>query len=210
MDIVKLNSLSEIHRLNRCEVTFNELYHEAVRLFQRMNREVTRASGSGDEHDADSHFNDTFMELSKRDDLISFGATFSKALSLCQLEIGRGNGRRRKRFALAIDSDESEDNEVKKLLYLAEGYPSAEEIVFERLKEADQRQLIDSITRSVKTSTTMTSIIEAYETAPLNASPNAIAKSLGIHHETVSRKLRKLGRQFDMNRFGDIRDIIAV
>lgn len=85
-----------------------------------------------------------------------------------------------------------------------------EEIVLERLKEADQRQLIDSITRSVKTDTTMTSIIAAYETAHPSASPNAIAKTLGIHHETVNRKLRKLGRQFDSSRYGDIRDIIAV
>lgn len=77
------------------------------------------------------------------------------------------------------------------------------------IKEADQRQLIDFF-RSAKTDATTTLIVEAILGSQPGTSDLAIAKSLGLHHEIFKRKLRKLSRQFDANRFGEARDYLAV
>lgn len=210
MDLTQLNILANIYQTNRSNDSFSDLYAEASRLFQPMHRKLTVANGRGDIHDADTYFNDTLLRLSQREDVIDFGLTLSKALRNGRLKIGRNNGRRQKRYGLYVDAEWENDDGSHARPYEVVDEETPEDKVLNTNKETDQRQLIDFLKRSVKTDTTMTSIIEAYETALPSASPNAIAKSLGIHHETVSRKLRILSRSFNTTQFGDIRDIIAV
>jgi RNA polymerase sigma factor (sigma-70 family) len=91
---------------------------------------------------------------------------------------------------------------------------TAEDEYFRRRhrKKADQRQLIDFLKTpdSGEPDTTTIALVEAYLLAPLDASETAIAKSLGLHHVTADRKLRKLSRRYDANRFGDVNDYLAV
>lgn len=76
-------------------------------------------------------------------------------------------------------------------------------------KEIDKRQLIDFLLESaqIQNDSTMTAIIAEF---PRHKSITALGKALGLHHEVVRRKLRSLSRYYDANRFGDIRDYLAV
>ncbi|MEC0328743.1 sigma factor [Paenibacillus macerans] len=77
-------------------------------------------------------------------------------------------------------------------------------------KKADQRQLIDFLLHSGNPDATTIAVVEAYLAAPPSASDTAIAESIGIHHMSAKRSLRKLSRYYDANRFGDISDYLAV
>jgi|UPI0005D0FBA5 hypothetical protein len=76
-------------------------------------------------------------------------------------------------------------------------------------KEADKRQLIDFLLESAKiqNDSTMTAIIEEF---PRHKNLNALGKALGLRRNTVARKLSALSRHYDSQRFGDIRDYLAV
>lgn len=75
-------------------------------------------------------------------------------------------------------------------------------------KKADQRQLIDFLvndpTQVDRETRLIVSQFSQYD------SITALAKALGMHHEFVKRKLRKLSARYDANRFGDIYDYLAV
>lgn len=105
----------------------------------------------------------------------------------------------------------NEDDEDTPMFEVAD-VNTVEVVVLERYakKKADQRQLIDFLLQSGVPDATTTVIVEAILLAPASASDTAIAKSIGIHHETVKRKLRKLARRYDANRFGDINEYLAV
>jgi hypothetical protein len=204
MPLQQLNRLANIYREVKTDESFQNIYDE-LREVRAINKSIVMRSGIGDEADALEIFHDVLWRVIGKD--VEFGPVFHRSLKNERIDFFRDKKRDRDRISSIEEMTDWSAHGAPTPKALQSGYLEDE---YFSSKKADQRQLIDSITRSVKTSTTMTSIIEAYETAPLNASPNAIAKTLGIHHETVSRKLRKLGRQFDMNRFGDIRDIIAV
>ncbi|MGG4217533.1 NUMOD1 domain-containing DNA-binding protein [Paenibacillus jamilae] len=74
-------------------------------------------------------------------------------------------------------------------------------------REDDQRQLIAYLSDPAQVDTVTNSIVTMFSQYD---SITALAKALGIHHETVSRKLRKLSRRYDANRFGEVRDYLAV
>lgn len=76
-----------------------------------------------------------------------------------------------------------------------------------RKKEADQRQLIDSLVNDPSQVDPITTLIVAE--FPKYKSITALAKALGLHHEVVKRKLTSLSRRYDANRFGDVRDYLA-
>jgi len=43
-----------------------------------------------------------------------------------------------------------------------------------------------------------------------DASFNSIAAEMGVHHETLKRKLKRLAKNYDQSRFGDISQYLAV
>ncbi|WP_433943657.1 hypothetical protein [Paenibacillus sp. SN-8-1] len=105
----------------------------------------------------------------------------------------------------------NEDDEDAPMFEVAD-VSTVEIVVLERYakKKADQRQLIDFLVHSGVPDAATIALVEAYLSAPPSASDTAIAKSIGIHHETVKRKLRKLARRYDANRFGDLDEYLAV
>lgn len=103
----------------------------------------------------------------------------------------------------------NKDDEDTPISKLSDG-ESTENAFFRRRykKEADQRQLIDFLANDPSQVDRETRLIVSqfsqYE------SITALAKALGMHHEFVKRKLRKLSTRYDANRFGDYRDYLAV
>ncbi|MHA7964955.1 hypothetical protein ACX93W_12500 [Paenibacillus sp. CAU 1782] len=74
--------------------------------------------------------------------------------------------------------------------------------------EVDQRQLVDFLAGNINDLDPITALIVTEFSK--YKSVNALAKALGLHHEDVKRKLRRLSRRYDANRFGDYCDYLAV
>lgn len=190
---------------------FAEIY-ALTKPARDMNRRKVIASGCGDEADAQTVFDDVITKMVYDDKITDFERTLNKRLRTKRIDLLRGSVRKRARQCSLDEMYEGE----------AEGTPmpaaalgrmkteSAELDYINAKKETDQRQLIDFFSRSCKTDTATTTIVEAFLIAPDSASPNAIAKSIGLHHETVNRKLLSLGRRYDANRFGDRREYLAI
>jgi hypothetical protein len=106
---------------------------------------------------------------------------------------------------LTLDSstDEGDFTEKDKLIALHR----TEETVFNIKTKEDQRQLISFLTDPDKVDEITTLIVINFDKFD---SITALGKALGIHHETVKRKLRKLARNYDESIFGDYSDYLAV
>ncbi|MEC0167910.1 hypothetical protein [Paenibacillus graminis] len=207
MSFEQLNKLAAEYYTTRSQDVFRSLYAEAKRVFQSQNRGRVCSSGYGDRNDADSILDDVILKLTQKDTLSGFGAQMATALKNARIDWFRKEKTHSKHYELTVDKA----NEDASTSEIPDG-TTTEDIITQRhkKKEADQRQLIDFLVRSVKTDATTTSIVEAYMFAPLSAKPTEIAKSLGLHHETAKRKLHRLARRYDVNRFGDIHDYLAV
>lgn len=66
----------------------------------------------------------------------------------------------------------------------------------------EQRKILKSLLEKTEDVTTL-AIVEAF---PSYDSITALGKALGLHHETVKRKLRRLARYYDKKKFGRIED----
>lgn len=113
-----------------------------------------------------------------------------------------GGYARRVLTELIIKDDDGEEQSI--LDQLEDITSSFEE---EIIKKEDQRQLILYLVGQDKTDPVTTAIVTNFGK---HDSIRALGKALGIHHETVKRKLRKLSSYYDANRFGDINDYLAV
>ncbi|GAA0378891.1 hypothetical protein [Bacillus horti] len=69
----------------------------------------------------------------------------------------------------------------------------------------EQRKIISFLIERVEEPTTR-SIIHFF---PQYDSVTALGRALGLHHETIKRKLRRLSQGYDENRFGKITDYLS-
>lgn len=183
---------------------FHGMYYEAAALFKEANRLGIVSHGAGDQNDADEIFDKVILSLSRKASIADFGRTMSSALKKERLQFFRNERRRQNRYKMSIDDDESPYSDT------TDDASDVESAVLSKLqkKEADQRQLIDFLVNDpgqVDHDTTLiVSQFSQYD------SITALAKALGMHHEFVKRKLRKLARRYDANRFGDVSEYLAV
>ncbi len=77
----------------------------------------------------------------------------------------------------------------------------------EHKTDADKRQLINALSKN--TDSVTKKIITEYLRSE-NAKPTAIGKAIGIHHQVVKRKVKKLARNFNESEFGNIEAYLAV
>lgn len=215
MNIEKLNILWEEHRKFRRDETFNEIYAE-LEPQRSQNRRLVERSGYGDESDALTVFDEVLMRLIRSDNVKDFAKSLTTSLKNARTDFYRKETRRLAHVHNDINSasDDTDETPTSLELYAKTDDDIVEQAVFDHMhkkKEADKRQLIDFLlcpARTVDTVTTL--IVTRYNNASPKESDNAIAKSLGLHHETVKRKLHALSRRYDANRFGDISDYLAV
>lgn len=210
MNLTQLNRLAALHQQNRSQEAFQELYKEARRLFLKLHIAATVRGRRGDEHDAEASFDDAVMSLAYRDDVENFGNALSAALRIKRVYVERGNVRREKWIQSSADqTEEQEDGSHTAMCVLTDGV-SAEDVVIDTLtqkKDAQKRQLLSSLCDPAKVDHDTTLIVSQF---PQHDSITALAKALGVHHEFVKRKLRKVSRRYDANRFGDINEYLAV
>lgn len=77
----------------------------------------------------------------------------------------------------------------------------------ENKTDADKRELIDAL---ITNSDSLTKNIISEYLKSEDANPTGIGKKLGIHHQTVIRKLKRLAREFNEREFGEIDAYLAV
>jgi hypothetical protein len=129
--------------------------------------------------------------------------------------VSRNEGKHYARTICVTDYGESDRNSSQcdpnaRTFEVIDGNCNVEEeaLVYADKKEVDQRELIDFLVSDPsqvdRDTTRIVSQFYKY------SSIAALAKALGMHHEVVKRKLRKLSRRYDANRFGDINEYLAV
>lgn len=118
-------------------------------------------------------------------------------------------GTYRRRFKSCIDAgnDDDSDDGAATPFTIRDASITDDHFIKKR-KRLDQKILIESLLQPAKTDPVTTAIVTIFESHGGNL--RSIGKSLGLHPEKVKRKLRALARRYDGNRFGDIRDYLAV
>lgn len=213
MSKTQLNNLALIYRKERTSSAFTNLYELASSMFEQFHRDTLFSRGCRDLHHAKESFDNAVFELSQRDDILDFTNALSSALRRKRLMIFRTTKRKRSRIKGSLDDAEITESGDYLPKYKMPDEPSAEDIAIlelHRKKEDDQRQLIDFLSHSGNPDATTTALVEAFRKAPVSATDTSIAKSVGIHHEDAKRRLRKLSRYYDANRFGDYSDYLVV
>lgn len=199
--------LAERYLTSKKEEHFEELYKELHRKWDRS-LHATAASLDADVHDLCAVYDDillkvlNLLETSPGDFISLLNSSIKRAkISLLRKSISR------RRFIL-VEEGERGDSDAPTFEF-ASDYNLEDHVIdlVDKKKEADKRQLIDFLLQSAKTDSVTMAVVTNF---PRYKSITALAKALGLHHEVVKRKLRRLSRHYDANRFGDIRDHLAV
>lgn len=210
MNLTQLNKLAVLHRDEQTQDTFYDLYKEARQLFLKVHIAMTVRGRRGDEHDAEESFDEAVMKLASRDDIENFGEALSAALKIKRVFVERGNVRREKRYQVTVDKTEEQDDGSHTAMCVLTDGVSTEDVVILNLtqkKDAQKRQLLSSLCDPAKVDHDTTLIVSQFSQ---HNSITALAKALGMHHESVKRKLLRLSRGYDANRFGDVQEYLAV
>lgn len=208
MEHEKLNSLYVRYRVDNDQGTFRELY-DGLSEHWRKHRSIVLRSGKGDANDALTIFDTVLMRLTQKDNVQDFLRTLMTSLKNARLDFYKMKLRHDSKLEWDQLGEERDEEEGAPTPIILKSEVTPEDEFLSKKKEADQRQLIDFF-RSTKTDATTTAIVEAILGAKPDVKDSVIAKSLGLHHEIFKRKLRKLSHQFDANRFGEVRDYLAV
>lgn len=203
MNFEQLNTLYRQYRKHPSSPNFTDMYEEAAKLLRKINRSKVRSSGYGDFNDADQIFNDVIQKLASRE-VDDFGKALVRSLHNGRLNFFRGEQRRLNHYdhyRTPGDTPEDEDAPTSTVIVIA----APDEYEFTRKKKTeDQRQLISRILESAKIlfdSTTVTAVVgpnsdpvtvTAVNEIMTGVSVKSIADSLGIHHSTVGRKIKRL------------------
>lgn len=116
----------------------------------------------------------------------------------------------RKEELFVGQEDSSEDgDDVAVELEIADDFDLEEYVVIksEHKTDADKLQLINALT---KKSDSITQRIVTEYLRGEHTKPTAIGKVVGVHHETVKRKIKQLARNFNEGEFGKIDAYLAV
>lgn len=201
MEMKKLNSLVLAYQTSGSDEVFNEIYAEVIakgaRAFEKIGKSIR-----ADKHEVYAIYEDTLLRcIGKYDGSTDFIKFYLSSVARARTDVYR---KKKKLSERETTWQQSEDDSEAATFEIADDFNLAEEVT--ETKEADQRQLIDFLTKD--SDATTTAIVEAYRTQP-KSSALAIAKSLGMHHYTVTRKLEKLAGKFDSQTFGNYTDYLV-
>ncbi|MED4172612.1 hypothetical protein P4631_09205 [Halalkalibacterium halodurans] len=122
-----------------------------------------------------------------------------KNVSSRALDVIRDRNTYNKRYhAIPLDDDNSDPDYTT--------FDVVHENYVRESKRSDQRQLIDDLLEHADAQTT--AIVRAWLDSD-RPTLTSIGSQLGLHHETVRRKLAKLARYYDEASFGDYREYLS-
>lgn len=206
MDQQSLNDAYFRFKSDPTAANFEELYAVAQPYYKRHRGKIRGYSGF-DDTDALTGFDNSMFELCYRDVVyMNFERALNGRLKYRRLDLLREGYRRRKSdsFDALLEASAEEGASLPKAV--RSDFDLEGEVL--QKTEADRRQLIDSLADNINDLDPVTALIVTEFSN--YKSVNALAKALGLHHEEVKRRLRRLSRRYDANRFGDYCDYLAV
>jgi hypothetical protein len=195
----KLNTLVLTYKNEGNEDVFNEIYHELIEKRDHQFEKIGKSIRSN-YHETRALYEDVLLRCIERyDGSTDFRNFYNAAVALERKGFYGKNKRIFEREVYYEAATESTDEPNAATFEFADDYNLEDDVL--KTTEADQRQLIGFLT--AKGDATTTAIVEAF-LASERPTPTAIGKQLGLHHSTVTRKLRRLARHFG----GDYRDYL--
>jgi hypothetical protein len=201
MNNVKLNSLVLTYQQTKSNAVFTEIYAEVSGWWS--NSKTIAQSIRSNEHDTVALYEDTLLNaIDKYNGTGDFMNYYKRGVVQNRAYLYRKTKRQHEHEVfeqqLNVAEDDGNPNQLEAL------YGTTEQTPFTK-KEADQRQLIDSLLNGADAKTT--AIVEAFLNHP-KPTPTAIGEALGIHHSTIIRTLKRLAGKFDDKQHGDYRDYL--
>jgi DNA-directed RNA polymerase specialized sigma24 family protein len=201
MNNVKLNSLVLTYQQTKSNAVFTEIYAEVSGWWS--NSKTIAQSLRSSEADVVALYEDTLLKsIAKYDGSGDFMNYYKRSIVNNRANLYRKTKRQHEHEVfeqqLNVAEDDGNPNQLEAL------YGTTEQTPFTK-KEADQRQLIDSLLNGADAKTT--AIVEAFLNHP-KPTPTAIGEALGIHHSSVIRILKRLAGKFDDKQHGDYRDYL--
>ncbi len=193
-----------MYSITKDEDVFNEIYDILSSEWSRGYRYHARKLWSSPE-EVQAAFEDTLLSvLTKYDGQRPFANLLARSIKNTKATIYRKCKRYCESQPLIVDHKTEDSEELP--IEIADEY-TLEQQFFESQTKGDQRQLISHLIDPDKVSDAKTTaIVEAF---PKYNSITALGKALGMHHEQVLRRLRKLAKNYDPNEFGDIHDYLS-
>jgi DNA-directed RNA polymerase specialized sigma24 family protein len=188
---------------SRCDETFNALYYELLPTWERRWRNDVRSLGD-DICEIRALYQDALLNVLDAWDSSkgNFEHMLNRRIKQRKIDLFRKRCRRGNlESSLEEMTEESEGKAAT--LTLEDTSCNVEDEVTKKMIESGRQPIIDHLLQSGQIDNVTTAIVTNYSRYD---SENALGKALGIHHETVKRKLLALGRRYDASRFGDIRD----
>ncbi len=182
--------------------TFEEGYSALRAKYQRQLERWEMTTSGVNEHDLLELFDDTLLKT-----LAALGQDEGHFEKLFHRSLYNGFKSLLRKIRTRRDFEEYEaatSDEDAATFEIADEFDLEEHVV--QKKEADQRQLIDSLLSDADETTT--AIVESFLQHP-KPNPTAIGKVLGVHHSTIIRKLERLAANFDSKQHGDYRDYLV-
>ena len=213
----KLNSLATVFSATQDQSAFEEL-HAAFKQEWDRRKFADAKRAKSDVHTIESMYGVELWECARKydpakGDIVNL---VNNAIRRRRIDILRSNTQKRKGRYQHVSINANDDSDAP-TFEIAEEFDTAyssptEEAVFREMfdkKEKDKVSLVSYLIESAKT-TSDEATIKIIEMFSQHKNPSTLAKALGMHHETVKRKLVRLSRHYDANRFGDIREYLAV
>jgi hypothetical protein len=202
MDDEKMNSEVLRYKKTRSNELYTEIYL-ALASIREFNKWATIRTNYGDCADGYDIFNDTLERTLSQYERGNFKDFLFVALRNARLNFVKKVKAHRKR-CITMETQRSKEDAPTSEHYVSDD--NTEEDALKKKKRTEQLTLIDSLVRPTKDDSLTHDIIKNFHRYD---SIRALAKALNRNHSVVLRKLRVLSRNYDVNRFGDIRDYLA-
>lgn len=197
---MNINQMAVRYQKDLTNESFRELY-EAVTEKLRSKLEYDIRVNKFDPHDITAAYDDAILEAA-----MTYDESLGDFLARVYTKIVDKKKRLIRKSAKLTEQPLDESIEVYED-FNRETTPTPEEIVIQKLqKEKSQRQLTPFLVAAANDDFTR-QVIKLF---PSFEYPSQLAKVLRVHHSKVTRSLERLARRYDANRFGDIRDYLAV
>jgi len=200
----QLNKLVSDYRESRCESVFNEIYAELVAPVHKKNVKIAQSLGITPEEVIEISEDVLMKCLEDYEGKSNFENYFNASVRRKRIDYAK-RGTAIDRTAIHIESLKKSNDESEAATWdIADGFNLEETVI--QTKEADQRQLVDFLTKD--SDATTKAIVEAFRRRP-NSSALAIEKDLGLRRHTVKRKLEMLAGNFSTKQYGDYPDYLV-
>jgi DNA-directed RNA polymerase specialized sigma24 family protein len=204
MNKEKLNTLVSRYQETKDETDFNEIYGMVSASWKSL--ETVGKSIRADIHEITSLYEDVLLKcIAKYNGEGDFAHFYYASVSRKRTDLYRRKKIQHSRETYEIEKFGYNNEDFKDNRFQLADEFNLEEVALSK-KEADQRQLIDSLLSGADETTT--AIVETFLQHP-KPTPTAIGKQLDIHHSTVIRKLERLAGKFDSKQFGSHTDYLV-